>query len=190
MKKRKLFLALLASTFLFTLFVYFFLFSGQKTSKNTFDFVNNKLLATFLDNKDLLESALNSYQKEKEIKINIAKVENFFQNYKASIKGYGDIIVRKAYECGGDYKILVGIAGNESGLGRIPYKKYNPYGFLNGVEYSSWEEALSTLSCEISKKFIAPCNADLYCIIKRYGGPETDQEHWIRSVSWFISQVK
>ncbi|GAB4285439.1 MAG: hypothetical protein Kow0081_3260 [Candidatus Dojkabacteria bacterium] len=123
------------------------------------------------------------------LKDRIAKVKRFFESYGAKITGYEEIIVRKAHECGGDYRVLVGIAGNESGLGRIPYKLYNPYGYLNNTQYSSWEESLSILSCEISQRFLAPCNNDLYCIIRKYGGAETNQTKWIQNVTWFMSQV-
>lgn len=126
-----------------------------------------------------------------EIEQEVARVEAFFASYTggAVMQGYGRIIVEQARACGGDYRVLVGIAGNESGLGRVPYKLYNPYGYLDGVQYESWEHSLTFLSCVISQKFIAPCNADLRCIIRRYGGPETDQEKWIRNVSWFMGQV-
>ncbi len=140
------------------------------------DFVNNR-------------QALVAKEKEAMLQERIQKVEAFFAEYGAAIQGYADIIVRKADECGGDYRLLVGIAGKESGLGRIPYKLYNPYGYLNGVEYSSWEESLSILTCEISRKHLVPCNNDVYCVIKRYGGPDTNVENWIQSVQWFMNQV-
>ncbi|MEP7103100.1 MAG: hypothetical protein ABI721_00120 [Candidatus Dojkabacteria bacterium] len=118
-----------------------------------------------------------------------ARVENLFNSYDSPMKGYGGIMVRKAVECGGDYKILVGIAGNESGLGKVPYKIYNPFGYLDGVQYTGWSQSLTKLSCVISQRFIAPCKGDLYCIIRKYGGPSDNQDQWVRNVSYFMSQV-
>lgn len=118
-----------------------------------------------------------------------ARIDAFMYRYGSVMAGYGELITRKAYECGGNPRVLIGIAGKESGLGRIPYKLYNPYGYLNGVQYSSWEESLSILSCEISQRFLAPCNNDIYCVIRRYGGPDTDNDKWIRDVTWFINQI-
>lgn len=126
---------------------------------------------------------------EQEIQERTARVERYFQIYGSPMQGYGEIIVRKAAECGGDYKILVGIAGNESGLGKIPYKTYNPYGYLDGVQYSGWSQSLNKLSCVISQRFIAPCKGDLYCIIRRYGGTDTRKDEWVRNVSFFMAQV-
>ena len=80
-------------------------------------------------------------QKEKEIRIQ--KVENIFAKYNSPMKGYGYIIVEQAEACGGDYRILTAIAGNESGFGRVPYKLYNPFGYLDGRQYSGWEESLT-----------------------------------------------
>ncbi len=143
------------------------------------------------DYEELLRQRSEEIKLSNEINEEINKVERFFDVYNggAVIKGYGKIIVEQARRCGGDYKILVGIAGNESGLGRVPYKKYNPFGYIDGVQYSSWEEAIKKLSCVISQRFIAPCNKDLYCIINKYGGHDTDREKWIKNVSWFMSQV-
>lgn len=133
---------------------------------------------------------LETKQKEKLIAEQTAKVHSFFVRYNSPLVGYEEIIVRKSAECGGDYAVLVGIAGNESGLGKIPYKKYNPYGYLDGIEYSGWEESLNKLSCVISQRFIAPCNGDLTCIINKYAGPADDKDLWIKNVTWFINQVR
>lgn len=128
-------------------------------------------------------------KKEADIMAWTAKVESYFRAYGSPMVGYGEIIVRKAVECGGDYKILVGIAGNESGLGKIPYKKFNPYGYLDGVQYTGWSESLNKLSCVISQRFIVPCKGDLYCIIRKYGGPGDNKDLWVRNVSFFMAQV-
>lgn len=119
----------------------------------------------------------------------IAKVQSFFQSYGAVLQGYEELIVRRSHECGGDYRVIIGIAGNESGLGRIPYKTYNPFGYLDGMQYGSWEESLHKLVCVISQRFITPCQSDLQCIINKYGGPGDNHQQWINNVGWFVRQV-
>ncbi len=126
-------------------------------------------------------------QQEKEQKIQ--KVEDIFAKYNSPMKGYGYIIVEQAEACGGDYKILVAIAGNESGFGRVPYKLYNPFGYLDGRQYSGWEESLSYISCQISKRFIKPCNGDLNCIVRTYAGPQDDKERWVKNITYFINKI-
>lgn len=120
----------------------------------------------------------------------IDKVAAFFKRYGAKLQGYESIFVDKAEECGGDYRVLVGIAGSESGLGRINYMLYNPFGYLDGVQYPDQRTALEVLACRVSYQHIAPCGTDLYCLARRYGGPETDLDHFVSKVAWFMSQVE
>ncbi len=117
------------------------------------------------------------------------KLEVLLQRYNSPFAGLGYIIVHRAYECGGDYRLLSAIAGNESGFGRIPYKLYNPFGYLNDTQYSSWEEALYILSCEISQKHLAPCNNDPACVVVRYGGSDTNKPKWVSNITWFMGQL-
>ena len=119
----------------------------------------------------------------------IQKIENLLNKYSSPMRGYGNIIYDQSVTCGGDYKILMAIAGNESGFGRIPYKKYNPYGYLDGVYYSGWNDSLTKLSCVISKRFISSCNKDLNCIINKYGGSDTNKSKWISNINYFINQL-
>jgi hypothetical protein len=141
------------------------------------------------DNVVILEFLKNiyyEYQKQSTIK----KAKDSIKSYNSPMSPYLEIVYDRAIECGGDFHTLLAIAGNESGFGRIPYKQYNPFGYLNGVTYSGWEESLYVLSCKISQEFIKPCNNDLYCIIDKYGGSETDTELWINRVKLFIKNLK
>lgn len=119
----------------------------------------------------------------------INRVQAFMRSYGSPLVEYAPIIVDQAQACGGNYRILVGIAGSESGLGRINYKLYNPYGYLNGVQYSGFEEALTVLSCRISQQFLSVCKDDLWCLVKRYAGPQDDPQLFVSKVAWFASQV-
>lgn len=165
-----------------------FILNKRSVSKSTF--VPHEVTEfTIQDLSTKLEVKKEGERIAEERKNNIQKVENIFERYDSPMKGYGDIIVRRAEECGGDFRVLIGIAGNESLFGRVPYKLYNPFGYLDGKQYSGWEESLEFLSCVISQRFLQPCQNDLRCIINRYGGPDTDKEHWIRSVQFFINNI-
>lgn len=119
----------------------------------------------------------------------IARVTAFMQSYGSQLVPYAAIMVDQAKACGGSYKILVGIAGSESGLGRINVKKYNPFGYLDGVQYASFEEAITKLSCRISQQHLSKCGDDIYCLGRRYAGPSDDLQHFVSKVAWFASQV-
>lgn len=129
---------------------------------------------------------------ELERQAKIDKIEALFTSYNSPMSGYAELIFRRVEDCGGgtaDYRILIGIAGNESGLGRIPYKLYNPYGYLDGKQYADWNDSLTFLSCVITQRFIVPCENDLTCIINKYAGPSDDKSQWIRNVTYFINQL-
>lgn len=152
--------------------------------------LNSNLPDSTLSQSLLMQAGVEKTEiKERERVAAINRVESFFQAYGSPLVGYGWIIVDKAIECGGDYRLLVGIAGSESGLGKIMYKKYNPYGYLNNVTYSSQKEALEILSCRVSQEHLAVCNQDLDCIARRYAGPGDDLEHFKAKVRWFAGQV-
>lgn len=120
----------------------------------------------------------------------IARVTAFMQSYGSPLAPYAHIIVDQAKACGGSYKVLVGIAGSESGLGRINVLQYNPYGYLDRVQYASYEDALTVLSCRISQQYISKCGDDIFCIARRgYTGPGDDLQHFVSKVAWFASQV-
>lgn len=119
----------------------------------------------------------------------VAKAEALLKKYNSPMQGLGHIIVEKADECNGDYKILLAIAGNESRFGAVPVKKYNPYGYLDGVQYESFADALSKISCYISQRFIYPCDKDISCIVRTYAGPSDDKQRWVFNINWFIKQI-
>lgn len=119
----------------------------------------------------------------------IDKMEAIFAQYGGYMSGLADNLYDNALACGGDPLLLFAIAGNESGFGRIPYKYYNPFGYLDGVQYANWEEAINYLSCKIATQHLAPCGNEVYCVIRRYGGPDTPQALWIRNINFFKSLV-
>ncbi len=129
---------------------------------------------------------------EKERKDKIDRIEALFSRYNAPMQGYAELIFRRVEDCSNgeaDYRVLIAIAGNESGFGRIPYKTYNPYGYLDGKQYADWTDSLTFLSCVITQRFIVPCKNDLTCIINKYAGPSDDKSQWIRNVTYFINQL-
>lgn len=129
-------------------------------------------------------------EKERQEKIN--RIEDLFARYNSPMQGYAELVFRRVEDCSNgeaDYRVLIGIAGNESGLGRVPYKLYNPYGYLDGKQHADWNDSLTFLSCVITQRFIVPCNNDLTCIINKYAGPSDDKSQWIRNVTYFINQL-
>ncbi len=180
------FFLLLSISYIYNLYI----ISGIANSKNYASLENNisSDLIDLINKKNeehLAEIARQEYRSSR-----ISKVENFFNIYNAVIKGYGYLFVDAADRCGGDYSVLVGIAGAESALGRSPIRSYNPFGYLDGDTYDSWESAISHIACEISQTHISKCGQDLWCMVNRYTGPESDKDLWVRNVGWFMRQVQ
>lgn len=126
---------------------------------------------------------------EIELQSKVDKVEAIFKRYNSPMQGYGRLLVTEAERCGGDYKIITAIAGNESRFGRIPYKLYNPFGYLDGVKYSGWEESIRILSCKISYQYLVPCQNNVSCVVIKYAGPNDDKEQWVKNINWFMNQI-
>lgn len=119
----------------------------------------------------------------------IKRVTDFFTSYGSPLVPYASIFVDQSVKCGGNYRVLVGIAGSESGLGRINVKKYNPFGYLDGVQYASFDQAITILACKVSQQHISKCGEDLQCLYRRYAGPADDPNLFISKVKWFMDQV-
>lgn len=142
-------------------------------------------------NQHAITTAAIKVQQEKERVRNrmIEKMEQIISNYGGHMSGLADNIYDNAVACGGNPVLLFAIAGNESGFGRIPYKLYNPFGYLDGKQYSGWEEAINYLSCKISTQHLVPCGNDVNCVIIRYGGSDTNREQWVKNINWFMSLI-
>ncbi len=119
----------------------------------------------------------------------ISRVKRLFNSYGSPLVGYEELIVDRSEECGADFKVIVGIAGSESGLGKINYKRYNPFGYLDGVQYPDQETALYELICKISANHLSFCGSDLQCLVNRYAGPGDNANHFVSKVQWFINQL-
>lgn len=114
---------------------------------------------------------------EKAERIRITR--DYLAKFNSPMEPYAHVIVNAADRCGGDFKALIAIARIESGLGAMPYKKYNPYGYLNGVQYSGWESALDRLSCQISKQYLAVYGNNF----EKIGSIYAANPNWAKKVS-------
>ena len=97
--------------------------------------------------------------------------------------------IDKANECGVDYKLMIAIAGYESGYGRKPMKKYNPYGWRNGKTYNSFKEAISEITCQFGNKYIKKGRDTVKEISEIYLGSNSNHDAWIKNVSYIRSQI-
>lgn len=112
----------------------------------------------------------------KSFKQKVAKLESFFKRYKAPIANstYAEQIIRLSEKSGADYKVVVAIMGVESGFCIAPYKKYNCFGYLNGVQYTSFSHAFEDLVPKVSRQYAKPYGTNFSAMLKAYGVHNVD----------------
>lgn len=96
------------------------------------------------------------------------------------------IIIQIAEEYGADYRIIVAIMGKESGYCNANYKIYNCFGYLNGAQYSSFEEAFRTLTPKIAK-IVGRNGWNIAGIASEY--KPVDQVGWTNRVYKMASEI-
>lgn len=159
------------------------LYTNPKPAQNKVVLVNLDDISKEHDAMQVLKELKIQEQDQKEIQ----HLEDYLTQRGSNMAPYAGLIYDQVKLCGGDYRVLIAIAGNESNFGKVNYKLYNPFGYLNGVQYATYEEALKILSCKISQEYLVPCNNDLNCIISRYGGLDTNKEQWVKNIQYFIN---
>jgi len=124
-------------------------------------------LDTKLKNYEILSTAI--YDVKDEI-VQINKLYDYLKTKNSIFKSlfFAQIIVTESNKVNADYRIVVGIMESESGFCEIPYKKYNCFGYLNKIQYSSFQEAFSNLTPKIAS-FVAKYGWDLIKLGKSYG---------------------
>ncbi len=98
-------------------------------------------------------------------------------------------MIDKGNECGVDYKLMIAIAGYESGYGRKPIKKYNPYGWKNGKTYTTFKDAISEITCQFGNKYIKKGLDTVKEISNIYLGKDGNHDSWIKNVTYIRNQV-
>ncbi|MBI5044448.1 MAG: glucosaminidase domain-containing protein [Candidatus Levybacteria bacterium] len=90
-----------------------------------------------------------------------------------------------------DWKFVAAISGLESSFGKhIPAYSYNGWGWGvygdNVMRFSSWDEAISTISQGLRENYINKGATDIDSIGKRYAASPT----WAQRVSYFMREIE
>ncbi len=124
-----------------------------------------------------------------EIDPDVDNLMKFLVDYGSPIAEYkyAKIIVDVSKRYGADYKLNVAIMLAESGVCKNPHKKYNCYGFLDGVYYESFEDSLTTLTAKVSNMYTGKYGNDIVTIARRYG--PVNKEAWIRKINYAMNRI-
>jgi len=95
----------------------------------------------------------------------------FLQRYGSPIaeKKYVDIIIDTSDKYNADYRLNVGIMTAESAICKKPLKKYNCFGYMNGRQYSNFDEALTDITAKVSKQYTSRYGWNITGMGKAYG---------------------
>jgi len=80
-----------------------------------------------------------------------------------------ELLINTSNASGIDYKLIVAIAGTESGFCRVNYMGYNCFGYLNSVHYSSFDSAIRNLIPLISQNYIRKFGTNFKAFAAAYG---------------------
>lgn len=125
-----------------------------------------------------IDYAQGRYFIEKEID----KLHNYLMRRNRSVfasREISRIIVEESIKAGAEYRIVVGIMTKESGNCVAPYKGYNCFGYLNKVQYSSFEEAFKILVPKVAR-IVAKFNWNTDALAQAYG--PVNKVDWSRKV--------
>jgi hypothetical protein len=114
-------------------------------------------------------------RKGQEDKIN--NLLNYLTKRNSSVfnKEIATILVTESESVGADYRLVVAIMEKESGYCNQPYKGYNCFGYLNKVQYNSFEEAFLSLTPKVAK-YVAKYGWDTRAMGRAYGA--VNWENW------------
>ena len=86
-------------------------------------------------------------EKRKNVNYQVGKLQEYLltKNSIFSDKILSQILVEESKKHNADYRIIVAVMGKESGYCAANYKLYNCFGYLNGVQYSSYEDAFRSI---------------------------------------------
>jgi hypothetical protein len=99
------------------------------------------------------------------------KLVNYLRRQGSPVANYDHAyqIIKLSEANGADYRVIVAIMGMESGFCRANYKKYNCFGFLNGVQYAGFTEAFNHIIPQVARMYAKPFGTNFAALAKAYG---------------------
>ncbi|MBI2033386.1 MAG: glucosaminidase domain-containing protein [Candidatus Levybacteria bacterium] len=121
-----------------------------------------------------------------------AKVlREFLLTYNSPLAQSAETFVSTADKYGLDWKLVAAISGVESTFAhQLPYNSYNAWGWGiygdNMIRFSSYDEAIETISKGLSERYIKQWGAkDVYAIGRYYAASPT----WAERVTHFMDKI-
>jgi hypothetical protein len=144
---------------------------GTQTSSNVSSEIEQKEASLEKFYSDISVKVAKNKEYKERLQRNIAKLVSFLKKQGSPIANskYAEQIILLSEKSGVDYRIIIGIMGVESGFCAANYMRYNCFGYLNKVQYSSFENAFNNLIPKISRQYIKVYGTNFSALEKAYG---------------------
>lgn len=123
-------------------------------------------------------------------------MRHFLESYNSPLAPYTDSILQTSEKYDLDWRLLVGIAGNESLFGRVvPWNSHNAWGWgvhsRGTLKFSSWEEGIETVARGIKEKYIDQGLTTIDLIMTKYAPISVQNGYpWADNVRFFMERLE
>jgi hypothetical protein len=123
-------------------------------------------------------------------------LRHFLASYNSPLTPYADYILEISEKYGLDWRLLTGIAGNESLFGRVvPYESHNAWGWgihsRGTLKFSSWEEGIEKVAKGIKENYVDKGLATIDLIMTKYAPVSVANGYpWADNVRFFMERLE
>lgn len=123
-------------------------------------------------------------------------MRKFLASYNSPLTTHTDHILEISDRYGLDWRLLVGIAGNESLFGRvIPYESYNAWGWgihsRGTLKFKSWKEGIEKVAKGIKENYVDQGLTTIDLIMTKYAPVSVQNDHpWADKVRFFMERLE
>jgi len=123
----------------------------------------------------------------------VQQIDAFLHKNGSPMVGLGNVFVAAGRKYGVDPRLVVGIAGAESTLGKYAYRPYNAWGWGGraGHSFGSWEESIAQVTKGLRDGYISQGRTTPATIVSKYAPSSdgNDEAQWASNVGHFMKQL-
>lgn len=123
----------------------------------------------------------------------VQQIDAFLHKNGSPMAGLGNVFVAAGKKYGVDPRLVVGIAGAESSLGKYAYRPYNAWGWGGraGHSFGSWEESIAQVTKGLRDGYISQGRTTPAAIVSKYAPSSdgNDEAQWASNVGHFMKQL-
>jgi hypothetical protein len=123
----------------------------------------------------------------------VQQIDALLGKHGSPMKGLGNVFVAAGRKYGVDPRLVVGIAGAESNLGKYAYHPYNAWGWGGraGHTFGSWEQSIATITKGLRDGYVGQGRTTPAAIVSKYapGSDGNDEAQWVANVGSFMKEL-